>query len=122
MDIEIESRFQITVQITDANGDIIPLTATMTGYWAWIFWDKTIDKITGVTDAVNNAITFEVPDGFFNADRIYDPGDDDDEGDGGESTSNNIIVVDSTGVPIYKTLPAYDRIVQHSPTLEQIGV
>lgn len=121
MDIEIETRFQITVVLVDANGDVVPLTSTMTGYWAWAFWDGTFDKITGVIDVTNQVISFEVPDDFFNADRIYDD-EDDDEGDDGEGTANNIIVVDSSGVPVYKSLPAYDRIVQHSPTLEQIGL
>ena len=110
MDIEIESRFQITVQLVDANGTVILPTSTMTAYWTWTFWDGTIDKITGVTDVVGKAFTFEVPDGFFTQDRI------------GEDTPNNIIVVDSSGVPVYKTLPAYDDIVQNSPTLEEIGV
>ena len=110
MDIEIETRWTQTVDAVDSNGDLIPLDSSMSAYWVWEFYDDTKDKIEGVLDTTNNRISFEVPDNFFNADRI------------GEKAKNNILIKKSDNTVVYKSLPVIDDIVQTTPTLEELGL
>ena len=109
MEIEIETRWIETVDMVDSNGDLIPLDSSMSAYWVWTFRDGE-DKIEGVLDTTNNRISFEVPDNFFNADRIE------------KNVENNILVKTSDNSTVYKSLITKDDIVQTSPTLEDLSL
>ena len=106
MTFAVESRPIIEWTIKTFNVENHPNVAA---YWVFEFQNGDIEHMTGVRDNASNTYEFSTPDDFFSEARI------------GELT-HQILLKDSTGIPVLTTKPIKDKLLREGVTLTEAGL
>ena len=106
MTFHTEQRFSKSFYLLDNNSPL-KLSNNYSVYWVFVFADKTIERITGTV--ANDIAEFEIPEGFFSADRR------------GELT-HRLVISDSDGSPYLHSTVIEDKLIDAGITRVELGL